>query len=116
LEAWNDLVASDRARLLPRASLVREAKRLFETGSGDKGRCPLCGQTGDDNSRAQKIETALVDVMEASRDLEGVRDSVAQLAEDLEAAYHKRLAIHNRALAMELELPPVPDLPHVGLR
>ena len=40
VEAWNDLVSSDRARLLPRASLVREAKRLFETGSIDKGRCP----------------------------------------------------------------------------
>ena len=46
-EAWNDLVSSDRARLLPRASLVREAKRLFETGSIEKGRCPLCGQKVD---------------------------------------------------------------------
>ena len=28
VEAWNDLISSDRARRLPRASLVREAKRL----------------------------------------------------------------------------------------
>ena len=30
VEAWNALVSSERARLLPRASLVREAKRLLE--------------------------------------------------------------------------------------
>ena len=115
-DAWNEIVSSDRARLLPRASLVREAKRLFETGSIDKGRCPLCGQKVDHDSLAQRIEGALVDVMEASRDLEGVRDAVAQLADDLEAAYRKRLSIHNRASTMELELPPVPELPHAGLR
>jgi recombinational DNA repair ATPase RecF len=116
VEAWNDLVSSDRARLLPRASLVREAKRLFETGSIDKGRCPLCGQKVDDTHLAKRIESALVDVMEASRDLERVRDPVAQQADDLEAAHDKRLSIHNRARALELELPPVPDIPHVGLR
>jgi energy-coupling factor transporter ATP-binding protein EcfA2 len=116
VEAWNDLVSSDRARLLPRASLVREAKRLFETGLIDKGRCPLCGQKVDDTHLAQRIESALVDVMEASRDLERVRDPVAQQADDLEAAHDKRLSIHNRARALELELPPVPDIPHVGLR
>jgi recombinational DNA repair ATPase RecF len=116
VEAWNDLVSSDRARLLPRASLVREAKRLFETGLIDKGRCPLCGQKVDDTHLAQRIESALVDVMEASRDLERVRDPVAQQADDLEAAHDKRLSIHNRARALELELPPVPDIPHVALR
>jgi recombinational DNA repair ATPase RecF len=116
VEAWNDLVSSDRARLLPRASLVREAKRLFETGLIDKGRCPLCGQKVDDTHLAQRIESALVDVMEASRDLERVRDPVAQQADDVEAAHDKRLSIHNRARALELELPPVPDIPHVGLR
>jgi energy-coupling factor transporter ATP-binding protein EcfA2 len=116
LEAWNDLVSSARAKLLPRASLVREAKRLFETGSIDKGRCPLCGQKVDGNRLAQRIEGALVDVMEASRALEEVRDPVAQLADDLEAAHQKRLAIRNRAQARELELPPVPDFPHAGLR
>ena len=44
--------------------------------------------------------------MEASRDLEQVRDPVAQLADDLEAAHQKRRSIHNRARAFELELPP----------
>jgi energy-coupling factor transporter ATP-binding protein EcfA2 len=116
VEAWNDLVSSDRARLLPRASLVREAKRLVQTGSIDKGRCPLCGQAVDDKNLAQRIESALVEVMEASRDLERFRDPVAQQADDLEAAYDKRLSIHNRARAMELELPPLPDVPHAGLR
>ncbi len=115
VEAWNELVSSDRAKLLPRASLVREAKRLFETGSTDKGRCPLCGQKVDDTSLAQRIERALADVMAASRDLESVRDSVAQLADDLEAAHDLRRSIHTRGSAMELELPPVPDLPHVVL-
>ena len=45
--AWNALVSSDRARLLPRASLVREAKRLLEAQSIEAGRCPLCGQKVD---------------------------------------------------------------------
>ena len=115
VEAWNHLVASERARLLPRASLVREAKRLFETGSIDKGRCPLCGQTVDEKTLARRIETALVEVMEASRDLEHVRDPVAQQADDLQAAHDKRLSIQHRARAMQLELSPLPDLPHAGL-
>jgi energy-coupling factor transporter ATP-binding protein EcfA2 len=116
VEAWNDLVSSDRARVLPRASLVREAKRLFDSGSIDKGRCPLCGQTVDQKSLARRIESALVEVMEASRDFERFRDLVVQQADDLEAAHDKRLSIHARARAMELELPPLPDIPHPGLR
>jgi DNA repair exonuclease SbcCD ATPase subunit len=116
IQAWNDLVSSDRARLLPRASLVREAKRLFEKGSIEKGRCPLCGQKVDDKTLARRIESALVDVMEASRDLERFRDPVEQQADDLESAYDKRLSIHDRARAVELELPPVPALPHAGIK
>jgi energy-coupling factor transporter ATP-binding protein EcfA2 len=116
VEAWNDLVSSGRARLLPRASLVREAKRLFETGSVDRGRCPLCGQKVDEKSLARRIESALVEVMEASRDLERFRDPVVQQADDLEAAHDKRLSVYSRARAMELELPPLPDIPFAGLR
>jgi energy-coupling factor transporter ATP-binding protein EcfA2 len=116
LEAWNDLVSSERTRLLPRASLVREAKRLFETGSIDRGRCPLCGQSVDDKSLARRIEDALVEVMDASRDLERFRDPVAQQADDLEALHDKRLSIHDRAHAMGLDLPAVPDVPHAALR
>jgi energy-coupling factor transporter ATP-binding protein EcfA2 len=117
MEAWNTLVGSDRARLLPRASLVREAKRLFETGSiKDDGRCPLCGQKVDVGNLARNIEGALVEVMEASRDLERVREPVVQHAEDLEAAHDKRTSIHDRARAAELELPPPPDLSHIGLK
>jgi energy-coupling factor transporter ATP-binding protein EcfA2 len=115
-EAWNELVSSKRARLLPRASLVREAKRLFETGAIDKGRCPLCGQTVDHKNLARKIEAALVEVMEASRDLERFRDPVVQQANDLEAASDRRRSIHNRARTLELELSPPPDIPHAGLR
>jgi energy-coupling factor transporter ATP-binding protein EcfA2 len=115
VEAWNELVSSDRARLLPRASLVREAKRLVDTGSVDKGRCPLCGQAVDDKTLAQKIETALVEVMDAFRDLERVRDPIAQQADDLEAAHDKRLSIHDRARATELGLPPLPEIPHAEL-
>ena len=69
LEGWNALVSSRRAQLLPRASLVREAKRLVEAQSID-GRCPLCGQKVNEKELAQKIETALVEVLEASRELE----------------------------------------------
>jgi energy-coupling factor transporter ATP-binding protein EcfA2 len=110
LEAWNALVASERARLLPRASLVREAKRLVDTHSIDTGRCPLCGQKVDHKVLARKIESALEDVMEASRDLERFRDPVSELADALEAAEDKRLSIHTRARAMALELPAPPRL------
>ena len=110
LEAWNALVASERARLLPRASLVREAKRLVDTHSIDTGRCPLCGQKVDHKVLARKIESALEDVMEASRDLERFRDPVSELADALEAAEDKRLSIHTRARAVALELPAPPRL------
>jgi energy-coupling factor transporter ATP-binding protein EcfA2 len=116
VEAWNGLVSSERARLLPRASLVREAKRLFEAGSIDKGHCPLCGQKVDHRNLARSIESALVEVMDASRDLERFRDPVAQQAEDLETLHDKRLSIHQRALAFGLELPAVPDVPYAALR
>jgi energy-coupling factor transporter ATP-binding protein EcfA2 len=116
VDAWNDLVSSGRARLLPRASLVREAKRLFETGSVEKGRCPLCGQPVDDKNLARRIESALVEVMEASRDLERFRDPVVQQADDLETLHDKRLSIHSRALAMGLELPPLPEIPLSAIR
>jgi energy-coupling factor transporter ATP-binding protein EcfA2 len=114
--AWNELVGSDRARLLPRASLVREAKRLFDTGSIDQGRCPLCGQTMDPKNLARRIESALVEVMEASRDLERFRDPVAQQADDLEAAGAKRLSIQHRARAVDLQLPSLPEVPVGGMR
>ncbi len=54
--------------------------------------------------------------MEASRDLERFRDPVAQQADDLEAAHAQRLAIHERARGMALELPPLPALPDAGSR
>ena len=115
-EAWNDLVSSDRARLLPRAALVREAKRLVETGSIDKGRCPLCGQAVDAKHLAKKIESALVEVMEASRDVEGFRDAILQKADDLEAAHDTRVSIVNRARDVGIELPSLPDTPYSALR
>jgi energy-coupling factor transporter ATP-binding protein EcfA2 len=116
VEAWNELVSSGRVRLLPRASLVREAKRLFDAGSVESGRCPLCGQKVDHKNLARKIESALVEVMEASRDLERFRDPVVQQADDLEVARDKRVSISNRARAVELELPPLPDIPLAGLK
>jgi energy-coupling factor transporter ATP-binding protein EcfA2 len=115
LEAWNALVSSDRVRLLPRASLVREAKRLFETHAIDRGRCPLCGQAVDEEALARQIESALVEVLEASRDLERFRDPVVQQWEDLEAAREKRLSISNRARGMGMDLPSLPALPGTPL-
>ncbi len=90
LKGWNALVASERARLLPRASLVREAKRLVETQSIN-GRCPLCGQSVSEKELARKIERALVEVMEASRELERLRDPIAEWAEDLDAAHRQAI-------------------------
>jgi hypothetical protein len=55
-------------------------------------------------------------VMEASRDLERFRDPVAQKADELEALHDRRISIHHRALAMGLELPAVPDIPHDAIR
>jgi energy-coupling factor transporter ATP-binding protein EcfA2 len=111
IDAWNALISSARARLLPRASLVREAKRLFETGSVEKERCPLCGQKVDVDSLARRIEGMLVEVMEASRDLEGFGDPVSQHANDLEAAYDQRISLEARARTLGLALPPVPAVP-----
>ena len=115
LEGWNALVSSERAQLLPRASLVREAKRLLETQSID-GRCPLCGQSVDDKDLARRIERALVDVMEASRELDRFRDLIAQRADDLADAHEKRLSLHHRAHAIGLDLPHVPPAPRSGLQ
>jgi len=114
--AWNALVSSDRARLLPRASLVREAKRLLEAQSLEAGRCPLCGQKVDQKVLAKRIESALVDMMEASRDLERCRDPILEQADDLESAHDLRESIHDRARGMDLEIPPVPALPDTGIR
>jgi hypothetical protein len=116
VEAWNDLVSSERAQLLPRASLVREAKRLIDAGAVDKGRCPLCGQAVDARTLAGRIENALVDLMEASLELERARDPVVQQAEDLQAAVDKRLSLAGRARAAELELPPLPEVPFASIR
>jgi hypothetical protein len=70
----------------------------------------------DHKSLARSIESALVEVMEASRDLERFRDPLAQQADDLEVATAKRLSIHNRASAAALPLPPLPDVPIGGMR
>jgi energy-coupling factor transporter ATP-binding protein EcfA2 len=113
---WNSLVSSSRARQLPRASLVREAKRLLEAESIDRGRCPLCGQKVDQKVLARKIESALVEMMEATRDLERVRDPILEQAEELENAYALRQAIYDGALAMALEIPPVPALPDTRIQ
>ena len=115
-EAWNKLVVSDRARLLPRASLVREAKRLFEAQSLEAGRCPLCGQKVDQKVLARKIESALVEMMDASRDLERFRDPILEQADGIESAYDLRDAIYDRARGLDLEIPPVPPPPDTRIQ
>jgi energy-coupling factor transporter ATP-binding protein EcfA2 len=115
LESWNTLLSSKRARLLPRASLVREAKRLVEA-KAIEGRCPLCGQPVDEKDLAKKIEKALLDVMDASRELERVRDPLAEWAEDVGTAHDRRSALQNRARAKGLEIPPLPSPPPAGLQ
>ena len=109
--AWNALASSDRAHQLPRASLVREAKRLLEAESIEAGRCPLCGQKVDLKALSRRIESALVDLMEASRDLESCRDPILEQAEGLERAHDLRQTIYDRARKMDLEIPSVPALP-----
>jgi energy-coupling factor transporter ATP-binding protein EcfA2 len=115
LESWNALVGSKRARLLPRASLVREAKRLVDAQQID-GRCPVCGQTVDVKKLARSIESALVDVMEAAQEFERVRDPITQWAAELRAGHDRRSALHDRARASALELPPLPSPPSEGLQ
>jgi hypothetical protein len=114
-EAWNKLVVSDRTRLLPRASLVREAKRLFEAQSIEAGRCPLCGQKVDAKVLARRIESALVELMEASRDLERFRDPILAQADELESAYELRETIYDRGRGLALEIPQVPPMPDVRI-
>lgn len=114
LESWNALLASKRARLLPRASLVREAKRLVDARAID-GRCPVCGQPVDEKELSKKIEKALLDVLEASQELERVRGPIAEWAEDLGAAHERRSTLQDRARARGLETPSLPSRPS-GLR
>jgi energy-coupling factor transporter ATP-binding protein EcfA2 len=109
--AWNALVSSDRVRQLPRASLMREAKRLFEAQSIEAGRCPLCGHKADQKLLARRIESALVEMMDAARDLERFRDPILEQAEGVERAHQRRQAIYDRVRALELEIPPVPARP-----
>ena len=115
-EAWNTLVVSDRARLLPRASLVREAKRLFDAQSIEAGRCPLCGQKVDQKVLARKIESALVEMMEASRDLERVRDPILEQADGLDSASDLRDALYERARGLDLGVPAVPAPPETRIQ
>ena len=115
-EAWNTLVSSDRARLLPRASLVREAKRLFEARSIEAGRCPVCGQKVDQKRLARTIESSLVEMMEAARDLERFRDPILLQADGLQRAHDLREAIFDRGRGLDLEIPPVPQLPATGIQ
>ena len=110
LESWNALVTSNRARLLPRATLVREAKRLVEAKALG-GRCPVCGQSVTEKELAKKIERALADVLEASQELERIRDPIAEWVDDLGAAHDRRATLQNRARARKLDLPSLPDAP-----
>jgi energy-coupling factor transporter ATP-binding protein EcfA2 len=115
LDAWNALVSPERAKILSRVSLVREAKRLFETGSIE-GRCPLCGQAVDERQLALRIESALVEMMEASQSLESHRDAIVQQVDDLSRAHDKRLAVLSSGGALAIELPPLPPPPGASLR
>jgi hypothetical protein len=54
--------------------------------------------------------------MEASRDLERFRDPISELADAIEAAENKRLSIHTRARAAELELPGPPRFSKTSLQ
>ena len=110
LEGWNALVTSDRAELLPRATLVREAKRLVEARAIG-GHCPLCGHSVNEKELAKKIERALADVLGASQELERVRDPIVELAEDLDAAHEKRSTLSNRARTRKIDVPALPDNP-----
>ena len=115
VEGWNTLIGSERARLLPRTSLVREAKRLVEAGTLG-GRCPLCGQAVDEAKLAQSIERAMVELMEASQELDRHRAALAQQADDLNAAHSRRRLLHGRARAQSIELPPLPPFDAAGLQ
>jgi hypothetical protein len=103
-------VTSTGARLLPRATLVREAKRLVDAKALD-GRCPVCGQSVTEKELAKKIERALADVLEASQELERVRDPIAEWVDDLGAVHDRRETLQNRARAKKLDLPSLPDAP-----
>ena len=114
IEAWNHLATSGRANSSARVAGARGQTPTTRDGaSGDIARCVARPST---IRLAREIERALVEVMEASRDLERFRDPVVQQADDLEAAHARRFAIHDRAGSMDLELPPPPDLPLAALR
>lgn len=114
LEAWNALVSSERARALPHASLIQEAKRLLATTRID-GRCPLCGQAVDEAELARRIEGSLLSLMEATRELEQRREEVAQMGAALRAAHERRESLARRASAFQIELPALPSFPQAPL-
>ena len=114
LEAWNSLVSSERARALPHASLIQEAKRLLATASID-GRCPLCGQAVDEKELARRIEGSVLSLMEATRELEQCRDAMSQLSGSLRAAHERRESLARRGKQLQIELPPVPSFPQAAL-
>jgi energy-coupling factor transporter ATP-binding protein EcfA2 len=110
IDAWNDLVSSDGARALPRASLVQEASRLLGRHPLD-GRCPLCGQAVDERKLARRIEDVLRELQGAQQELEARREAVARPAAGLTAAHDRRQSLVTRGRALGIELPPVPPLP-----
>lgn len=110
LEAWNALVASERAHVLPRASLIQEAKRLLETTPFD-GHCPLCGRPVDEKELARKIEASVLAMMDARRELERCREPMVQLSEGLQAARDRRESLERRGKKLQIELPPLPAFP-----
>lgn len=114
LEAWNALVSSETARVLPQASLIQEAKRLLATARLD-GRCPLCGQAVDEVELARRIEGSLLSLMEATRELDQRRDAIAQLESGLRAAHERRESLARRAQAFRIELPALPPFPRSPL-
>jgi energy-coupling factor transporter ATP-binding protein EcfA2 len=114
LDAWNALVSSEKARALPHASLIQEAKRLLASAAID-GHCPLCGQAVDETELARRIEGTLLSLMEATRELEQRKEAVAQLSAALLGAQEKRAALLRRARSVPLELPALPAFPPLAL-
>ena len=113
IEAWNHLATS--AGKLLRARRWAEAKRLYDTGWGERGHCPLCGQTVDDKSLAREIERARGGDggVTRSRALPGPCRPAGGRSRAPTPGVSRFTIAPDRS---DLELPPPPDLPLAALR
>jgi energy-coupling factor transporter ATP-binding protein EcfA2 len=110
IREWNALAGSGRAKDLERLSLLERADALLSSQPAG-GHCPLCGQTVQDQDLASRVKKTLMGLLEASREMERVRQDVEQWSADAAGASEKRRSIAFQADTLGIHLPQPPASP-----